>query len=236
MEILQPNPERMLERFSKEEEKSLYNLIEANEYRSQIEHELAVIGPGIITLLDEHSIKIKSLGASARIEEYSKTMERFGTKLPPGVQGLFVPFDKALYILAPQPGVVVHELGHAIDYCLAKDPIPAWFKIEDVRNYKLSDIQGIKPFLTLQSQDVLNSLRGSGIAPSLYGSTSPQEFFAEAVRSYCNVNETGSLWDEISATKFRCTNRESYTHIANIFLKYNGRKFEGLRFAKLDSQ
>ncbi len=228
--IARPDAQKMLSRFDDAAIASMHNMIEAAEYRATIVDEIAILGPGIIRALDSAGIKIRSVGARSRIHEMSEIIKRFGITIQPGVQGLYVPFDKALYIVEPMTGVTVHELGHAFDHILSPDSIPADF---DPLTASLADCAKIKPFRTQNDKEFLERFVGNRHAVSSYGATSIQEMWAESVRAFTNCNDTGNLFDELSAAKYRVLNRGSYAFMLEIFIRYNGRSFEKWRHEDL---
>jgi hypothetical protein len=224
--IARPDAQKMLSRFDDAALTAMNNMIEATEYRQTITDELAILGPGIIRALDGAGIKIRSVGAKSRIDAMSQVIKRFGITLQPGVQGLYVPFDKALYIVEPMAGVSVHEAGHALDHILSPNSIPTDF---DPLTASLAECAKIKPFRTQTDQDFITRFVGNRHAVSAYGATSTQEMWAESVRAFTNCNDTGNLFDELSAAKYRVLNRGSYAFMLEIFIRYNGRSFEKWR-------
>jgi hypothetical protein len=226
--IARPDPQKMLARFDDAAIAAMNNMIEAREYREAIVNDIAILGPGIIRALDSHNIKIRSVGAKSRIGEMSEVIKRFGITIHPGVQGLYVPFDKALYIVEPAIGVANHECGHALDHILAPNAIPEGF---DPLTASLQECAKIKPFMTQTDSEFTTRFVGNKYAVSAYGATSRQEAFAEAVRAFTNCNDTGNLFDELSAAKYRTMNRSSYAFMLELFIRYYGRSFEKWRHA-----
>lgn len=226
--LARPNALRMLERFDDTSLAALREMIEASEFRTTIEHEAALLGPGVIRKLHGFGIKIRSVGAKDRITELSAVIKRFGIAPPPGCQGLYVPFDKALYIIVPMAGVTAHELGHALDHALCLVQIPDGF---DPLTASLSECERVRPFRTQQDASFAKRVVGNRQAISAYAATNLQEAWAEQVRALTNCNDTGNLFDELSAAKYRAINRESYAFTLGIFLELNGRAFERWRHA-----
>ena len=224
--LAKPNYDKLLSLFDADALSAIDSMVEAKDFLAAIRREIAVLGPGIVKLLDGAGIKIRSVGARERVHEMSESLKKLGQKVQPGVLGLFVPSDRALYILDPAPGCVVHELSHAWDMCMLSDPLPPDF---DVATATMTDWLKLAPYRTARDKEFAKSLVGNRLPPSSYGGSNLQEFWAESGRAYCNVNDSGSLWDELSAPKMRACNRDSFRFVMQQFHHYNGRRFEKWR-------
>jgi hypothetical protein len=231
--IAEPDIEKMKHAFSAHAREQLGSLIEAREFRDVIEDELYVLGPGVVAKLADAGIRFRSAGARTRIDELSPAAKKLGIEKSPGDLGLFIPFDRAVYIIEPIPGVSGHEGLHALDYALSVDPFNGMSPddVIDALSKSSQICEGVRPFATMQDASLAAMLRGNGELPTTYAGVSTQELWAEAGRSYCNVGRTNSLFSEVSAAKYRAVNRRSYALMLSVFHTLNGRAFERLRYA-----
>jgi hypothetical protein len=138
------------------------------------------------------------LASSDRYRDRSPALTRLGVDVdawPAPPAGLFVVEERSVYLRSRSPMTVAHEFGHALDCALGGGV------------YK----SGIDP----RFRAIFAAAR-SFVTP--YAATGIDEYFAEALRAYVEVNDCASHWPR--ATKKRLLHIDSglYEYIERLFL------------------
>jgi hypothetical protein len=142
---------------------------------------LARFGSGAVDFALARGIRIAPLAPRQRYCDASRALRRLGIDvdawpLPPA--GLFVVEERTIYIREATPMTVAHEFGHALD-CALGDGVYRSGYDPDVR----AAFAGAREFVTP------------------YAATGLDEYVAEALRAYVEINDPNSPWPK--ATKAR---------------------------------
>jgi hypothetical protein len=133
---------------------------------------LARFGDGALRYAARHAIRIVPLGAALRYAEASPALRRLGIDvdawpMPPA--GLFVVEERTVFLRSPSPMTVAHEFGHALDCALGGGVYRSGYDAE-VRAAFAAARRYVTP----------------------YAATGLDEYFAECVRAYVEVNDDRS--------------------------------------------
>lgn len=140
-------------------------------------------GGGAISFAHRASIRVVPLAAGDRYDARSAALRRLGVDVdawPAPPAGLFVVEERTVYLRSHSPMTVAHEFGHALDCALGAGV------------YRSS----VDP--------VLRSLFGKArtyVTP--YAATGLDEYFAENMRAYVEINDAASFWPRVSRERLR---------------------------------
>jgi hypothetical protein len=140
---------------------------------------------------------IAPLRRGERYASASPALARLGIDVdswPAPPAGLFVVEERTVYLRSRSPMTVAHEFGHALDCALGGGVYHS----------------GIDPELRR-----LFAAATSFITP--YAATGIDEYFAEALRAFVEVNDVTSHWPRATKIRLRQIDTELYEYISEIF-------------------
>jgi hypothetical protein len=163
---------------------SLYSALIPNAsvtVQAQIASVLSAFPDSIVRRVAGVGSTVRALKPRERYAEASSALRRLGIDVdawPAPPAGLFVVEERTVYLRSRSPMTIAHEFGHAIDCALGGGIY----------------LSGIDPKIRRAFLDARHF-----VTP--YAATGIDEFFAEAVRAYAEVNDPASSWPP--ATKAR---------------------------------
>jgi hypothetical protein len=140
-------------------------------------------GRGALAYAARNRIRIMLLRPHELYREASHALARLGIDVdawPAPPAGLFVVEERALYLRSRSPMTVAHEFGHALDCALGGGVYRS----------------GIDPQIR-----ALFSNAVSFVTP--YAATGVDEYFAESLRAYVEVNDPASPWPRATRARLR---------------------------------
>ena len=146
----------------------------ACEVRSEIAKVLERFGDSILARVVKSSASIRPLRKRETYTEASPALARLGIdvdSLPAPPAGLFVVEERTVYLRSLSPMTIAHEFGHALDCALGNG---VYFS-------------GIDPAVRaafVNAKSFVTPYAASGI----------DEYFAESVRAYVDINDSASHW------------------------------------------
>jgi hypothetical protein len=135
---------------------------------------LARFGVPAIRFAIEADIRIVPLSPLQRYRDASTSLRRLGVDVdswPVPPAGLFVVEERAIYLRSASPMTVAHEFGHALDCALGGGIYRSSYDPEIRRAFHLAS-EYVTP----------------------YAASGLDEYFAESLRAYVEVNDTHSPW------------------------------------------
>jgi hypothetical protein len=154
-------------------------------------------GSGALRYALRHAIWIAPLHNAELYAQASPALRRLGIDVdswPAPPAGLFVVEERTVYLRSRSAMTVAHEFGHALDCALGGGVYRS----------------GIDPELRK-----LYVAARSFITP--YAATGIDEYFAEALRAYVEVNDTASLWPRATKARLRHTDIGLYNYVDLLF-------------------
>jgi hypothetical protein len=158
-------------------------------------------------ILSDNGTKVHILGRSQQFSEVSPILKQYaGDPRVESAAGLFVPAEGVVYLKASTANskvTVIHELGHALDAALGGGK--QYFSFKDsgiLREFAEAKKKGRDGFVTP------------------YAGTGLDEFFAESVRAYCEVNDpnfTGPNWPKVSREILKEKNPHMHDVLKKVF-------------------
>ncbi|GAC1391175.1 MAG: hypothetical protein NVSMB31_08450 [Vulcanimicrobiaceae bacterium] len=142
---------------------------------------LARFGEPALAFAASKGIRVITLAAAQRYDETSPALRRLGVGVdewPSPPAGLFVVEERSVYLKSRSPMTVAHEFGHALDCALGSGVYRSSFDPE-LRTL----FEKAREFVTP------------------YAATAIDEYFAEGIRAFVEVNDATSFWPK--ATKLR---------------------------------
>ncbi len=153
----------------------------ASDVQTQIADVPGNFSQAILNRVVEANTIVRPLKKGERYREVSPALRRLGIDVdawsaPPG--GLFVVEERTVYLRSRSPMTVAHEFGHAV-YCALGGGI-------------------YLPGIESKIRQAFLAAR-SFVTP--YAATGIDEYFAEAVRAYAEVNDPASPWPRATKTR-----------------------------------
>lgn len=158
---------------------------------------LRVFGDSALRFAHDARIRVVPLAREERYQERSSALRRLGVDVdawPAPPAGLFVVEERTIYLRSRSPMTVGHEFGHALDCALGKG---VYFS-------------GIDPVLR-----GLYSRARAYVTP--YAATGLDEYFAESVRAYVEINDAHSFWPRATRARLRRADPEMYDYVERLF-------------------
>lgn len=155
----------------------------ATDVQSQIADVLCKFSQAILYRVAKANGIVRPLKKAERYTEVSPALRRLGIDVdawPAPPAGLFVVEERTVYLRSRSPMTIAHEFGHAIDCALGGGIY----------------LSGIDPEIRQAFQDARTF-----VTP--YAATEIDEYFAEAVRAYVEVNDPTSHWPMVSKSRLR---------------------------------
>lgn len=142
---------------------------------------LARFGSGAIAFAARSGIRIAPLRIAQRYRDASRSLRRLGVDVdawPVPPAGLFVVEERTVYLRTPTPMTVAHEFAHALDCAL-----------------------GGGVYRSGYDPDIRSAFANARSYVTPYAATGLDEYFAESMRAYVEVNDPSSPWP--AATRAR---------------------------------
>lgn len=152
-------------------------------------------GENAVAFAERAGTKVRVLRPGEEYRVASKVLSRMGSgAVPENAAGLFVVAERTVYLRSTSDMVVAHEFAHALD-CSAG------------RGLYYS---AIAP----QVRRAYNAATGF-VTP--YAASACDEFFAESVRAYVEVNDVHSFWPKATKQALRAKTPEMYAIVEKFF-------------------
>jgi hypothetical protein len=154
-------------------------------------------GAGALNFARDAGIRIEVLAARERYDDRSAALRRLGVDVdawPAPPAGLFVVEERAVYLRSHSPMTVAHEFGHALDCALGK-------------GVYYSSLDPTLRKIYAQAQ--------AFVTP--YAATAIDEYFAESVRAYVEVNDARSFWPRATRARLRRIDTAMYEFVERLF-------------------
>jgi len=165
--------------------------------RPHIEATLARFGDGALRLAVSAGIRIEVLTASERFRDRSLALRRLGAgvddwPVPPA--GLFVVEERTVYLRSTSPMTVAHEFAHALDCALGGGIY----------------LSGVDP-------RIRRAFAAARRFVTPYAASGIDEYFAEALRAWIDVNDPLSLWPRATRTRLRAADPTMAAIVESLF-------------------
>lgn len=147
--------------------------------------------------------RVVALDARQRYDDVSPALKRLGVDVdawPAPPAGLFVVEERTVYLRSRSPMTVAHEFGHALDCALGGGV------------YRSSIDQNLR---------TLFADAKAYVTP--YAATGTDEYFAESVRAYVEINDPASFWPRATRARLRRIDPQMYAYTEQLFLKEFGK-------------
>lgn len=141
--------------------------------------------------------RIIPLEPNRRYDDASPALRRLGVDVdawPAPPAGLFVVEERTVYLRSRSPMTVAHEFGHALDCALGGGVYHS----------------SVDPLVRR-----LFSAAKSYVTP--YAATGADEYFAESVRAYVEINDPASFWPRATRARLRRLDPQMYAYVAELF-------------------
>jgi hypothetical protein len=159
-------------------------------------------GDGALRFALRRGISVAPLRRAERYSSASPALARLGIDVdlwPAPPAGLFVVEERTVYLRSRSPMTVAHEFGHALDCALGGGIYHS----------------GVDPELRR-----LFTAATSFVTP--YAATGIDEYFAEGLRAFVEVNDPTSHWPRATKARLRKVDPGLYAYVNRLF----GRAFD----------
>jgi hypothetical protein len=154
-------------------------------------------GAGPLRFARSHGIRVVPLGRHETYGARSPALRRLSIDVdawPAPPAGLFVVEERTVYLRSRSAMTVAHEFGHALDCALGGGIYRS----------------GVDPVLRR-----LFSEARAFITP--YAATGADEYFAESLRAYVEVNDAHSFWPRATRARLRRIDAGIHDYIKQLF-------------------
>lgn len=154
-------------------------------------------GPDAIAFALRCGTRIVPLAADQRYEDASAALKRLGVDVdawPAPPAGLFVVEERTVYLRSRSPMTVAHEFGHALDCALGGGVY----------------LSSIDPQLRQ-----LFAEASAYVTP--YAATGADEYFAESLRAYVEINDPASFWPRATRSRLRRVDPQMHGYVEQLF-------------------
>ena len=158
---------------------------------------LSRFGAGTLRYACVRRVRVVTLGPGERYDEASPALARMGVDVdgwPAPPAGLFVVEERTVYLRSRSAMTVAHEFGHALDCALGGGVYRS----------------GLDP-------RVRAAFAAAREFVTPYAATGLDEYFAEALRAYVEVNDPASPWPPATRERLRRIDPEIYTYVDDLF-------------------
>ena len=163
-----------------------------------IAHTLARFGAGALNFALKQRTCVTPLHRVERYSDASPALLRLGIDVdawPAPPAGLFVVEERTVYLRSRSPMTVAHEFGHALDCALGSGVY----------------LSGIDP-------RIRHCFTSAMAFVTPYAATGIDEYFAEGLRAYVEVNDLASHWPRATKARLRDLDPRLYEYIEQLFL------------------
>ena len=154
-------------------------------------------GSGALRFALDCGTRVAPLRRGERYREASPALARMGIDVdtwPAPPAGLFVVEERTVYLRSRSAMTVAHEFGHALDCALGAGVYRS----------------GIDPALR-----TLFAAAKQFVTP--YAASGIDEYFAEALRAFVEVNDRSSHWPRATKTRLRQIDPELFDYVERLF-------------------
>lgn len=158
---------------------------------------LARFGAGTLRYAAARRVRVTILTPGERYDEASPALARMGVDVdawPAPPAGLFVVEERTVYLRSRSAMTVAHEFGHALDCALGGGVYRS----------------GLDP-------RVRAAFAAAREYVTPYASTGLDEYFAEALRAYVEVNDPASPWPPATRERLRRIDPDIYAYVDGLF-------------------
>ena len=158
---------------------------------------LARFGEDAVAFAYARGIRIVPLAHAQRYRDASASLRRLGVDVdawPVPPAGLFVVEERAVYLRSATPMTVAHEFAHGLDCALGGGVYRSGYD-SAIR----SAFAATRAFVTP------------------YAATGLDEYFAESLRAFVEVNDTASPWPPATRERLGTIDRAMYRFIEDLF-------------------
>ncbi len=180
-----------------------FSITNSREHAPSIVRTLNRFGSGAVAYARQHAIRIVPLARNEHYSNRSAALRRLGVDVdawPAPPAGLFVVEERTVYLRSHSPMTVAHEFGHALDCALGGGVYRS----------------GIDPTLRRNFQQAQNY-----VTP--YAATGLDEYFAESLRAYVEINDPASFWPRATRARLRRIDPAMYGYLERLFTVEFGR-------------
>lgn len=164
---------------------------------SNIIQTLNRFGPAAIAFAHRNGIRVVPLARDQRYTERSAALRRLGVDVdawPAPPAGLFVVEERTVYLRSHSPMTVAHEFGHAID-CALGDGV----------------------YHTSYGHRIRRLFRNAKRFVTPYAATGIDEYFAESLRAYVEINDAASFWPRATRERLRRIDPGMCNYVEQLF-------------------
>ena len=158
---------------------------------------LARFGKPALTFAAARGVKIVPLSAAQRYRDASPSLRRLGVDVdawPVPPAGLFVVEERTVYLRSATPMTVAHEFAHGLDCALGGGV------------YRSGYDTAIRSAFA----------RARGFVTP-YAATGLDEYFAESLRAYVEVNDANSPWPRATRERLRAIDLPMHDIVVELF-------------------
>jgi hypothetical protein len=158
---------------------------------------LARFGGGAVALALRRGIRIAALDPSERYRDASRSLRRLGVDVdawPVPPAGLFVVEERTMYLRSATPMTVAHEFGHALDCALGDGVYRSGYDI-----------------------DVRGAFAAARAFVTPYAATGIDEYFAECVRAFVEINDAASPWPKATRARLAAVDARAHAFVEALF-------------------
>ena len=168
----------------------------ASEVRIEIAQVLESFGEPVLSIVANSGALIRPLRPRERYADASSALCRLGIDVdawPAPPAGLFVVEERTVYLRSRSPMTIAHEFGHAIDCAL-----------------------GGGVYLSGTNGEIRRAFSDARSFVTPYAATGLDEYFAESVRAYVEVNDANSSWPRASKARLRLIDAAMYRIVESL--------------------
>ena len=158
---------------------------------------LARFGEDAVAFAYARGIRIVPLAAAQRYRDASASLRRLGVDVdawPVPPAGLFVVEERAVYLRSATPMTVAHEFAHGLDCALGGGVYRSGYD---------STIRG--------------AFAATRAFVTPYAATGLDEYFAESIRAFVEVNDPSSPWPPATRERLATVDRAMYRFVEDLF-------------------
>jgi hypothetical protein len=158
---------------------------------------LTRFGEGALAYASARNIRVVPLRRTQRYRDASPSLRRLGVDVdawPVPPAGLFVVEERAIYLRSATPMTIAHEFAHGLDCALGGGVYRSGYDVA-IRRAFASAREFVTP----------------------YAATGLDEYFAESMRAYVEVNDEQSPWPKATRARLREIDRPMADLIDRLF-------------------
>lgn len=169
---------------------------EAEAY-ARVVRTLRHFGENTLRFAAARGIRVVALRRTEPYVRRSPSLRRLGIDVdawPAPPAGLFVVEERTVYLRSHSAMTVAHEFGHALDCAL-----------------------GNGVYRSATDAHVKRLFRNAKSYVTPYAATAADEYFAESLRAYIEVNDANSLWPRATRRRLRRIDASMHDYLAHVF-------------------